>query len=463
MKYLGNACEEVRICYIGGGSQGWAWKLMGDLHQQGKISGEIRLYDIDHAAAEANEAIGRKMFTYPNRKSDWSFRAVDSLREGLAGCDFVVISILPATFDEMESDVHAPEKYGVYQSVGDTTGPGGVFRAMRTIPMYRVIAEAIRDYAPGAWVINYTNPMGVCTGALYAFFPGIKAFGCCHEVFGTQRVLLAAINELLGEPDVNRRELRTNVLGVNHFTWITEASYKGVDLFPLYHTFVDRHYETGYAKEEPPELYFGCRERVKFDLFRRFNAIAAAGDRHLAEFMPEYLSDPAHVQENWGFMLTPVSYRKENKLSLWEKSRAYASGEREIPVEVSHEEGVAQMCALLGLGNLVTNVNLPNRGQLDVPLDTVVETNALFTKNSVRPVVAGPVPENLRPLLLPHMRNQQLLIQAGVEKNASKAYAAFCAEPMLAGLTERDKKGLFTEMFRNTEAYLRDYSLRDCF
>lgn len=148
MEYLGDKCKDVSICYIGGGSQGWGWKLMADLHQQSKIFGEIRLYDINHDAAKANEIIGNRMFSYETKKSDWNFKTVDSLAEGLANADFVVISILPASFDEMESDVHAPEKYGIYQSVGDTTGPGGVFRALRTIPMYRVIAEAIRDYAP---------------------------------------------------------------------------------------------------------------------------------------------------------------------------------------------------------------------------------------------------------------------------------------------------------------------------
>ena len=100
-----------------------------------------------------------------------------------------MISIMPGTFDEMESDVHAPEKFGIYQSVGDTTGPGAVMRALRTIPMFEEFAAAIREYCPQAWVINYTNPMTVCVKTLYRVFPKIKAFGCCHEVFGTQKLL----------------------------------------------------------------------------------------------------------------------------------------------------------------------------------------------------------------------------------------------------------------------------------
>ena len=99
----------------------------------------------------------------------------------------------------MESDVHAPEEYGIYQSVGDTTGPGGVVRAMRTLPMFEEIAENIKKFSPDAWVINYTNPMTVITRTLYKVFPKIKAFGCCHEVFGTQKLLAYMLKTEYGQ------------------------------------------------------------------------------------------------------------------------------------------------------------------------------------------------------------------------------------------------------------------------
>ena len=89
----------------------------------------------------------------------------------------------------MESDVHTPEKYNIFQTVGDTTGPGGIVRALRTVPMIEKIAKAIEKNCPNAWVINYTNPMSLCVKALYDTFPKIKAFGCCHEVFSTQKFL----------------------------------------------------------------------------------------------------------------------------------------------------------------------------------------------------------------------------------------------------------------------------------
>ena len=99
--------------------------------------------------------------------------------------------------------------------------------------MFVTIAEAIRDYAPRAWVINYTNPMSLCVKTLYHVFPQIKAFGCCHEVFGTQKLLAQIAERELGIADIKRDEIIVNVLGLNHFTWFDSASYKGIDLFPV--------------------------------------------------------------------------------------------------------------------------------------------------------------------------------------------------------------------------------------
>ena len=154
MKYNNNKAEGVKIAYIGGGSRGWAWGLMSDLISCNKMSGEVSLYDIDFEAARANEIIGNKYNDVKGAKSHWDYKAVKTIGEALTGANVVIISILPGTFDEMQSDVHTPEKYGIYQSVGDSSGPGGIVRAMRTLPMIEEIALNIKEYCPEAWVIN---------------------------------------------------------------------------------------------------------------------------------------------------------------------------------------------------------------------------------------------------------------------------------------------------------------------
>lgn len=461
MRYHDNRAEDVKIAYIGGGSRGWAWGLMSDLAAAEDICGEVRLYDIDLEAAKANETIGNRIRQLPDCRSPWEYRAVETIGEALTGADFVVISILPGTFDEMESDVHTPEKYGIYQSVGDTAGPGGIIRALRTVPMMEKIALAIRDYAPKAWVINYTNPMTVCVRTLYKAFPKIKAFGCCHEVFGTQKVLVNALADICGIENAQRDEIKVNVVSVNHFTWFTEAKYRDIDLMEVYRRYAEKYAEEGtydHADQNWMNSVFRCKEKVKFDLFRRYGYIAAAGDRHLAEFCPRnwYLKDPQQV-DTWGYGLTPVSWRKEDLKKRQERSKRLLAGEDVFKIEATGEEGVRQIRALLGLGDIVTNVNIPNRGQIpNLPLDSIVETNAVFCADSVRPVFAGEVPASIYPLVSKAAGQQEAVAQACHDRDLEQAFRVF-ANDNLVTLNIQDAQVLFNEMVENTKDYLQEY------
>ena len=150
MKFSQGKAEEIKIAYIGGGSRGWAWGLMADLAMEGALGGTVSLYDIDREATEHNAVIGNRLSAREEAVGKWNYIVADSLKEALGCSNFVVISVLPGTFEEMESDVHEPEKYGIYQSVGDTVGSGEIIRALRTIPIFREIAEAIKETAPDA-------------------------------------------------------------------------------------------------------------------------------------------------------------------------------------------------------------------------------------------------------------------------------------------------------------------------
>ena len=462
MKYIEShtKAEELKVAYIGGGSRGWARKLMSDLALEPAMSGKMYLYDIDQDAAKANEIIGNMYTAKEESVGKWEYIASNTLEEALTGADFVVISILPGTFEEMGSDIHAPEKYGIYQSVGDTTGPGGIVRALRTIPMYKVFAEAIRDYCPNAWVINYTNPMAMCVAALYRYFPQIKAFGCCHEVFRTQNLICDAYNEKHGT-NLERHDIKTKVLGINHFTWITEARYGNEDLWGYYADFADKYYVGGYGKKDTNWLnsHFDCRQRVKFDLFKRYNVIAAAGDRHLAEFCPGkwYLENP-DVVHSWEFGLTPIEWRKRT-LGDWKQETVdIIEGKKPLEFKESGEEGVLQMKALLGLSSMTTNVNLPNVGQItNLPLGMIVETNATFGHDCVTPVTAGAIPKGVDILVQRVAYNQELVVEAAVTGDYELAFRAFVNDPLVTiGL--EDARKLFNEMLENTKEYLPAYN-----
>lgn len=461
MKFVNENVKDLNIAYIGGGSRGWAWGLMSDLASEEKLSGTVRLYDIDAEAAKNNEIIGNSLSEREDVKGIWSYKAVDSLEKALVGADFVIISILPGTFKEMASDVHTPEKYGIYQSVGDSTGPGGVIRALRTIPMYVEIAESIKAYSPNAWVINYTNPMSICTKTLYKVFPEIKAFGCCHEVFGTQKLLASMLHDMEGIETPEREDIKVNVLGINHFTWLDKVSYKGENLMPLYKKFVDKYYESGFEDNDEEHWMnnsFVSANRVKFDLFKRYGIIAAAGDRHLAEFVPNswYLKDPDTVK-SWKFGLTTVDWRINDLKERLDKSKAYITGEKEFVLKQTGEEGVHQMKALLGLGDIVTNVNIVNRGQISgIPLGAVVETNALIRKDSISPVTAGSLEADVKGLVLRNVMNVETVVEAALTKDLKLAYNAFANDP-LVNIGLRESKALFDEMINNTKEYLKGY------
>ncbi|MCE5342329.1 MAG: alpha-glucosidase/alpha-galactosidase [Eubacteriales bacterium] len=457
MLYENDKVRELSICYVGGGSRGWAWGFMMDLAMDGQLSGTVRLYDIDHAAAERNRIIGNKISAHPQAKSAWKYVVADTLSEALIGADFVVISILPGTFAEMQSDVHAPEAYGIYQSVGDTIGAGGFMRAMRTVPMFVTIGEAIQRWAPKAWVINYTNPLTLCVRTLYEVFPEVRAFGCCHEVFGTQKLLCAMLESECGVSGVTRQELRTTVSGINHFTWLTSATYQNTDLFPLYRTFAEKYAQTGYTMGKDDNWinsYFESAQRVKFDLFLRYGLIAAAGDRHLAEFMPGwYLRSPGEAAD-WMFSLTPVSWRVEDLASRMRRSDDLIACRETLTLQSSGEEGHLLLKALLGLGDVVSNVNIPNRGQIpNLPLGAVVETNALLGKDRIQPIYAGPLPGNVLALVSRHVVNQENTLVAAINRDRMLGYTTFMNDPQLT-CTPADGQKLFDDMLSGTRACL---------
>lgn len=458
MKYL-------KLAYIGGGSKAWARVFMNDLALSEGLSGEIALYDIDLEAARRNQRIGARINQNEKTLSKWDYVVYDNLEEALTGADFVACSILPGTFDEMQSDVHTPEKYGIFQSVGDTVGPGGVLRAMRTVPLYEGFAKAIAACCPNAWVINLTNPMTACVKTLFDVFPGIKAFGCCHEVFHAEDFLCCVLREELGVPRPDRHELTVDASGINHFTWITRVSWQGTDVLKLLPGFLEKYYERGYCEHKgkrPDEFRdspFDYGNKVKMDLFRRFGVLGAAGDRHLVEFLNKswYLAD-REAPEKWLFHLTSVDYRKADMRRKIAESERIAEGSQPVTLARSDEELIQLMKAILGFGTVVSNANTVNRGQMpQLPLGTVVETNHVFSENSVSPIVSSPLPGNVAALVAQNAWNIENTYYGIKERNLNRIFESFMAQPLCAGLTYPEGEALFREMVLNTRKYLEPF------
>jgi alpha-galactosidase/6-phospho-beta-glucosidase family protein len=258
-----------------------------------------------------------------------------------------------------------------------------------------------------------------------------------------------------------RNEIRVNVTGINHFTWVDRAFYQDVDLLEL----LQRHIsEPGvlrpYTQEEVESWsdWFHSADQVKFALFRRFGLLAAAGDRHLVEFLPGFTRS-AEELFRWGVIRTPVAWRIRRWQDAPAKTRDLMAGREPMRLESSGEEGVGQMRALLGFGDLVTNVNAVNRGQVgNLPPDVVVETNAHFGRDEVRPLAAGALPAGLQPLIARHVANQEFIVEAALARDRDLAFQAILGDPTTR-LPVDEAWAMFLEMLRASREFLPGWTI----
>ena len=424
--------SSINICIIGGGSRLWAVTLMKDLSIAEDLTGEIRLYDIDFEAAKRNEEVGNRIFSLNSGEASFRVKAEELIEDALTGADFVVLSIEPGVTEKRHTDLVIPGEYGILQTVGDSTGPGGIFRSVRAVPLFRDFARKIMQYCPDAWVLNYTNPMTLCTNAMSREAPGIKVFGCCHEVFGTQRFLAERIAEWFDVDPPHHKEIKLDVCGLNHFTFALSATWRGNDLYPKLtelaessETFANRKHKAMERIEN--ELWFDSDHLIALDFLRLYGNLGAAGDRHLVEFVPWYLTSEEELHR-FGVILTPYEWRLRESVRKYEKNYE----DSELIGEASDEEGVDIIRALTGLQSLYTNVNLPNTGQIPwLPMGHVVETNACISRNSIAPVVAGSPSKPVKSLIRNAADEQELILDALFEDSEKKLLQAFLLDPLV--------------------------------
>lgn len=439
--------QDVKVCIIGGGSRLWAIQFLKDLTLQDKVRAHVALYDIDKEAAFSNERVASEIFRINGKEKQLSVSVADSLPEGLLDADFVIIAIEPGAIEIRQADLEEPEAVGILQTVGDTTGPGGLMRARRALPLFFDFAREIERYCPSAWVINYTNPMTLCTAALYKAFPRIKALGCCHEVFHTQTYLAEFIarKKEIAVPD--RREIDIDVSGLNHFTFVTKALYRGEDIIPSL---------SGYASDPDafPDLTEKARERVRegkwFDsdhlaallFLRDFGTLGAAGDRHLAEFVPFFLTSDENIWR-YGFVRTPYSYRKEE--AIRKRNKVYTA--EELIAKASDEEGVDILLSLAGERTLKTNVNIPNNGQVRyLGEGHIVESNGYISADSIVPIVSADPSIAIQGLVRRVESVQDIALEAIWREDKDLLFQAFMLDPLMS-LDAGRAEELFERMY----------------
>jgi alpha-galactosidase len=312
------------------------------------------------------------------------------------------------------------------------------------------------EYCPDAWVINYTNPMTLCTASLFAAAPEIKAIGCCHEIFGTQVMLAKLVAEWFKVTEPARQEIVLDIAGVNHFTFASSTSWNGHDLFPLLRKhiagkefFSDRSRKAQLRKKN--KRWFETDHLIAYDFLAAFGVLGAAGDRHLAEFVPWYLTSEKDIHR-WGIVLTPAKWRIEISSLL----PSYKPQEH---LKKSGEEGCELMLALLGLKDLYTNANIPNVGQTPfLPNGAVVESYANFSRNNIKPVVSKRLPVMVESLVKRVSEVQCMTLEASLEKDRELAFQALLNDPLVNIPTDKARK-MFSEMLSYQKSMMTGWKI----
>ncbi len=398
------------ITFLGAGSVVFTRQLITDLLRFDDLPAlTFALHDIDEDRLDVARYTAENVAKQLGRDID--VMASTDRRAALRGADFVINMIQVGGIDATRIDLTLPANRGLRQTIGDTTGIGGVFRALRTFPVLSGIARDMRDVCPDAWFLNYTNPMAMNVWWMSVIAPSIKAVGLCHSVYWTVNDLC----ELIGVP---LEGTHYRAAGVNHQAWLTEWSRDGEDLYPRLRALI----------ESTPDL----QRRVRAEIFRRIGWYPTETSEHSSEYLSWFLRSDAQIER---FRLEPMEYiriSEENVREFEEARQGLASGGDVI----LHDEGDAAEYAPQIIHSILTgtpreiHVNVPNRGYIDnLPEEAVVEVPATVDADGVHPIHWGSIPASGAALNRTYLSVAELTIRAAVEGDPELVRRAVLADP----------------------------------
>jgi alpha-galactosidase len=372
---------------------------------------------------------------YPTRVEGTTDR-----RRGLEGADVVICSIAVGSESDRRADVFIPQAHGVEQLIGDTLGPGGVFRALRTGPVMVDIGRDIEAECPDAWWLNYTNPMAICTWAVLRATRA-KIVGLCHSVQGTTR-------QLAGYMGVPYEEVDYWVAGVNHMAWYLRLERHGQDLYPRLREVLD-----------DPET-FG-KDPVRFEVLRHFGYFVTESSPHMGEYVPYFYKDAEHIR---ALGMEPRQPREGGDERRWQAHADRLT--EELAAEALSEPTASEEYASWIIRSLVTgerrriNGNVANSGLIDnLPEGCCVEVPCLVEKGRIAPCHVGPLPPQLAALNRSNIAVQECCVEAILERDLRKAYHAVALDPLTAGrLTLPRIRAMFEEMLAAQRESLLEYA-----
>lgn len=434
----------MKITFLGAGSSVFVRNVIGDcMLTPGLEDALFTLYDIDGFRAQesfkmleninANANQGRARFEV--------FVGTEQLEQALSGADFVINAIQVGGYDPCTIlDFDIPKKYGLKHTIADTLGVGGVFRALRTIPVMQLFAQTIEKVCPKALFLNYTNPMGILTGYMLKH-TNIKTVGLCHSV----QKCVSELLEGVGMPMEGR--LQSKIAGINHMAWLLELTRDGVDIYPE-------------VKRLSKERGYPENDMVRHEIMHRFGYYVTESSEHNAEYMPYFIKDKyPELIEKLNIPLDEYPRRCIRNINRWAevrkqlvedphlthvKSREYAAGIIQAQVtDVPYKFG----------GNVLNTRLITN-----LPENCCVEVPCISDRSGVTPCYVGPLPEQCAALNLTNINVQSLAILAAHTLKKEHVYHAVMLDPHTAAeLSLDDITSMCDDLFEAEKDWLPQY------
>ncbi len=403
----------TRIAFIGAGSVEFTRNLLGDIFSFPELAdAEIVLHDIDGERLATAEAMAR--WTSDTLGAGGRISTTTDRRRALDGADFAVNVIQVGGHAATLLDFEIPKKYGLRQTIADTSGVGAVFRALRTIPVMLGIAGDMTELCPGAWMLNYTNPMAMNCWAWYAGSRHQNIVGLCHSIQNTSR----QVAEYVG---VSPEEITFHGAGVNHMSWVLRVEHDGRSLYPALDA----------AIAADPE---GLGRHVRVEVYKRFGYFPTESSEHFAEYVPWFMRDDGEIER----LRIPVDEyvrRSEENLELYAgEKRMLAAGEP-FEIELSGEY------AALIIHSMVTGVprtvygNVRNTGLItNLPEDACVEVPCLVDRAGLQPTHVGDLPAQCAALDRTFLNVVELTVRAALEGDRRRVLQAVTLDPNAAAV-----------------------------
>lgn len=427
-----------KIVLIGGGSYNWTPTLVRDIVATQDLEGStITLHDIDSKSLEVMLSLGKRIIEQTGR--EFKIEATEDRRGALQDAEYVVLTISTGGLEAMRYDLEIPLRYGIYQSVGDTVGPGGISRALRNIPIVVEMARDMEDICPDAWFINYSNPMTTICRAVTKVSK-IRTVGLCHGLLEGISILkrIFGIN--------NESDMQVKAAGINHLPWIIRISVKGKDGFHL----LREHIKRNGISAAP----------VALELFKAFGCLPGVGDRHVAEFFPYFLTKETDAGLKYGVRLTTIEDRLQSRKAQIDQVNKMLSGAMPIEMKKSRESASNIISAMANKRDEIEIVNLPNGGQVNnLPRDSVVETYGVVGGRGAEGIAVGDVPPAVQAILHQHIVKHELTVDAALNGDRKLALQAMLLDPLVRNFDTVGK--MLDELLEANRNYLPQFFKRN--